>query len=107
MHNTSMKDDAKETAEIIAELIAITGTNQYVLAKIAGVTQPTVGRWARGTSQPVKTHWDRVIAFAASDPATVHLAHRYVLSLIGNKYSDIMGLIGAAGAAGHKNSKAS
>jgi predicted transcriptional regulator len=73
--------------------MAITGSSQWRIAELIDVSQPTVHRWLIGTGQPSKPSWDKIMAFAASDPRTIHLAHRYILGLLGNDTQNIMALL--------------
>lgn len=76
----------EEAAEIVRELLRITNIGQTALGDIAGVSQGTISKWANEEHDPCKSGWDQLMAFAASDPDTAHLAHRYVIGLFrGNR----------------------
>jgi hypothetical protein len=84
-----------EVANILRELRAITEISQKQLAKIAGKSQSAVSKWGDGKHHPSKPAWDQVIAFAASDPRTAHLAHSYIYRLMGGDRDRIADLTAA------------
>lgn len=84
-----MHDDVPE---IVSELLRITDLSQTALAKLVGVSQPTIQKWMAGIIQPSKPSWDKLMMFAASREDTAHLARQYFLSLFGDNPSFLAGL---------------
>jgi DNA-binding XRE family transcriptional regulator len=85
------------TSEVTETLRAMQGLldiDQKDLAKIAGVSQTTISNWIKEKQNPGKFEWDKIIAYAAKHAKTAHLAHRYVIGLLGD--AGLRGLFDAA-----------
>ena len=92
-YSFSMSD---QVIEIISELLEIAKIDQKKFAKVAGVSQSTVSKWRNGTHQPSKPAWDKVMIYAAGRPATAHLVHRYIFSLLDKNEASLGALVSAA-----------
>ena len=74
-----------EVPEILSAMQDLLGVDQKDLAGIADVSQTTISNWLNEKQKPGKAEWDKVIAYAAKDARTAHLAHRYVINLLGDQ----------------------
>jgi transcriptional regulator with XRE-family HTH domain len=84
--------------DIISEISRITGVGQKELAAALGTSQATVSRWQSGLNEIPKAAWDKLLRYAAADPRTAHLAHEYVIGLLGQNPDQLLALLNAVGA---------
>jgi transcriptional regulator with XRE-family HTH domain len=80
VYHLGMTSEVPETLRAMQDLL---GIDQKDLAGIAEVSQGTISKWLNEKQNPGKSEWDKVIAYAAKDARTAHLAHRYVIDLLG------------------------
>lgn len=62
-----------QVAEVVSEIISLTGMKQGAVAKKIGVSQGTISKWISEQQSPNKRQWDVVLDLIATDSRLVHL----------------------------------
>jgi hypothetical protein len=63
----------QDVADLVNEVLSITGMTQDALAAEIKVSQSTVHKWRQGIHNPRKDRWDKFVAWGIDNPATRHL----------------------------------
>lgn len=79
-----------QVADIVKEILDVTGWKQAGLAKRLRIAQGTISKWMAGTHTPNKAQWDGVLALIEKDPSLSHLRYEIKPGDVG-----IMGKVGA------------